>query len=93
MDDELHNFILDENHNLIPVDVSTWAHWMEDIEKRKIALDEVHGMRISTVCLGLLNCLFETCIFTPSGSQVIEKYKTYQDALEGHKKWVKLQEK
>ena len=41
---------------------------------------------ISTVCLGIdfYGLLYETCVFGPTGSEVIARYATELEAMEGH---------
>lgn len=82
-----------------------WAEQLEEMYKKDthhIGEDCVNNMRISTVWLGLDHqwvdgespLLFETMIFKDNNfdSDYLERYSTYEQALEGHKKaveWVK----
>jgi hypothetical protein len=87
----------DKEHNPIPCDMETWANKFGDMSYRKVAQDEVGGTTISTVFLGLDHgfgegppILWETCIFFSEGSDVIERYTSYEDAVEGHQKVVEM---
>jgi len=88
-------FILD-GHKPIPCDdLMQWAKWFETadriVAKTKIADD----VKVSTVFLGLNYnygdgepILFETMIFGGKLDEEMERYSTWQDAEEGHKRWV-----
>lgn len=97
-------WILDKDHKLIEVDLLTWAKWFES-EERHVAKTEVKGKLVSTVFLGIDHgfdfspeakpLLFETMIF-PLGSWsdlYCDRYATWEEAEEGHKKAVALVEK
>lgn len=50
-------------------------------------------LRVSTVLLpseflGLNPDPYETCIFGPNSSEVVERYATIEAAEEGHQRWV-----
>ena len=53
-------YILDANHNHIPVDLLTWAKWMvfENIENRRVKDEMVGKKRISTVFVGIDHDLY-----------------------------------
>jgi hypothetical protein len=91
-------YILDNNHKPISKPVLEAAKWMEDNPNRKrVAYDELTDLngdevRVSTVFLGLDHSwnsgkpvLWETMIFGGENDQYQERYKSYEDALEGHK--------
>lgn len=86
-------YILDENHNLVPVELLVWAEWFENRENRQVAIDEINGTRVSTVFMGIDHnfsdeggpLLFETMTFG-SGEEIQERYHTWDEALAGHKK-------
>jgi hypothetical protein len=42
-----------EGTSIVPVDLMTWAQWMETFENRRIALDAIGGITVSTVFLGI----------------------------------------
>jgi hypothetical protein len=75
----LHHYILDDDHNPVPVELLVWAHWFEMTgEERSVGHTLVGPYRISTMFFGHdLRCfgmgpplLFETCVF--DSSQQIE---------------------
>lgn len=91
------HYILGENHEVISVDLMTWANWYEKNRgNRSVAKDEVHGKIVSTVFLGLNHqfspggppLLFETMIF-PSydnySEEYTERHSTWDEALARHK--------
>ena len=76
-----------------------WARWLETAE-RHIGDDTINGKRVSTVFLGIDHnfsfsgppLLFETMVFGDDGrgdEEEIERYATYEEAEEGHKRIVK----
>jgi hypothetical protein len=96
---------LDENKNAIPCSCREWADQLEQMSKdnnKHIADETIDGKRISTVWLGLNHNIndrtphiFETMVFNGDdyGHDIYcDRYSTYQEAEEGHKKavqWVK----
>lgn len=69
--------------------------WMEDAD-RHVAETIQDDVRVSTVFLGLDHSfgrqgppvLFETMVFQDHHSVACERYATWAEAEEGHKKWV-----
>lgn len=72
-----------------------WAKWFETAErhvgKTIVAID----IKVSTVFLGLDHqygdgepILFETMVFGGKHDQEMERYSTWEQAEEGHKRWV-----
>ena len=67
--------LLDESGNVVPCDLMTWAHWLEENRAQRIIAQEdlPHGYWISTVFLGLNHqwmlgqppLWFETMVFKP----------------------------
>src|SRR6266852_1234578 len=85
-------------HEVVPVeDLLEWVRWLETAE-RKVAHDQISpDVRVSTVFLGLDHSfdqgpplLFETMIFGGKHSYFQERYTTWEQAEEGHKRAVKL---
>lgn len=82
-----------------PVDVpfGKWAFDFENTE-RHVAEDNIGGVRISTVFLGLDHSftpdgppiLFETMIFGGEHDEFQERYATWTEAEEGHGRAVAL---
>jgi len=92
-------WILDEAHNLVPVDdVLTWGQFFEDIEKRRVAETWRGRVWISTVFLGIDHgfgqsppVLFETMIFHSRRLDGwTDRYHTWDEAVAGHKAAVRL---
>ena len=78
------------------VDLMEWARWFETAE-RHVARDEVGGVSVSTVFLGLDHqfgngppLLFETMIFGGTHDQHQERYSTWAEAEQGHQKALAL---
>jgi hypothetical protein len=86
-------YILDEDGNpVLEPDIHKWGTWFENFNNRKLAHDEIDGVTISTVFLGLDHAwgdgpplLFETMIFGGSHDQYQERYSSKKEALAGHK--------
>lgn len=77
-------------------DVLEWGIWFEKAENRRVAFDKIGEAEISTVFLGLDHgfsddrppVLFETMVFGGEFDGEQERYYTWEQAEEGHKKWV-----
>lgn len=90
-------YILDENNNPIPEpDLMKWGKWLQTA-KRHVADDEANDVRVSTVFLGLDHSfgqgppiLYETMIFGGEHDGYQDRYATRAEAIEGHKKALKL---
>jgi len=75
------------------VDLTTWATSKD--HHRVILQTERDGVLVSTVFLGLNHnfadtgapILFETMVFGGKYDEEMERYSTYQEALEGHVRW------
>ena len=85
------HYILD-GKNPVPADLMTWAKWIDDPKKRRVALDEKNGVRVSTVFLGLdhsfggaVPLLFETMIFGGEHDEHQERCTTWEQAEAMHK--------
>lgn len=91
------HYYLNEDKTYTPCDLYTWAKQFESID-RHLTDDEINGVRISTVWLGNDHNhfggkphLFETMVFKNDDSIYCQRYTTWQEAEEGHKKaiqWV-----
>lgn len=92
---------LDENNNAIPCTPLEWAEQLEIKIRnhgRHIGDNTVNGKRISTIWIGMNHnwhgdsppLLFETMIFEGDDFHYIycQRYSTWQEAEEGHKKAV-----
>jgi hypothetical protein len=96
-------FILDENRNVIPANLSEWSTFIEEKKKRRVAKDKVNGKRISTVFLGIdYNFdegegrpphVFETMVFDKDFYDIYcIRCSTWNEAEEQHQiaiQWVK----
>ena len=75
-------------------DLLTWAHWFESAD-RCVKLTEQGDVRVSTVFLGLDHgfrdrppIVFETMVFVGHSDEGCERYSTWEEAEEGHDRWV-----
>jgi len=95
---------LDENKNAIPCSLEEWANQLEEMRmnnKKHVSEEMVGNYWVSTVWLGLNHqfgfgrpLLFETMVFDhdPNSNRneiYMNRYSTWQEAEEGHKKAVK----
>ncbi len=79
----------------VPVgDVTEWAKQFDGID-RIVAKTDIKNVRISTVFLGLDHqwgvgtpLIFETLVFGGKFDQEMDRYSTWEEAEEGHKKMV-----
>jgi len=90
------NYLLDENNKPVPTDLMTWAAkgWKRVAEDYIDNKDRIH---VSTVFLGLDHSfgegpplLFETMIFGGPEDGYQDRYSTWDEAIEGHKKAVEI---
>lgn len=94
-------YYLNEDHTYRPATLEEWSDQFENME-RHVAEDIILGKRVSTVWLGLDHAIygndplvFETMIFSEHsrGDDIyMERYTTWEEALEGHQKaiaWVR----
>ena len=82
-----------KNKEVIESDFMTWAKFFESKE-RIVKQEEVNGYKVSTVFLGIDHnfgegkpLLFETMVFGGKDEEQ-ERYSTYKQAEQGHKKMV-----
>lgn len=71
-----------------------WAEWFENADRR-VAKDTIDDCDVSTVFLGLDHrfrdgppLLFETMVFGGDLDQEMDRYSTWDEAVEGHAKMV-----
>ena len=92
------NYILKDG---VPVKCDDVLKWAKEFKKsdRIIAQDELGGVRVSTVFIGIDHglgfgkpLLFETMIFGGEHDEYQERYSTIEKAKEGHKKALSLVE-
>jgi hypothetical protein len=82
--DRPNKYILVDKVPVATEDLLAWAKWVEDVVKRRVALDVIAGFEISTVFLGLDYAytgppmLFETMVF-----EQLEKPKTQVIDIDG----------
>ena len=85
-------YILDENNKPIRSTIVDCGEWLQKNPERKAVKQEYVGdVRISTVFLGLdhvwnsdIPVLWETMIFGGEHDQYMDRYTSYEDAIEGH---------
>jgi hypothetical protein len=83
-----------KGHDVVKVDPSAWR--FQSGEERRVAVDEIGDVRVSTVFLGLDHgyggppIIFETMIFGGPHDKYQERYSTWQEAEEGHRRAVVL---
>jgi hypothetical protein len=94
-----YQYIRKANGEVMPCrDIRKWAQWYETFENRVIKKDDIHGVEISTVFLGLDHnfsgtgppVLWETMIFGGLENEFQRRYDSEEAALEGHARAVKL---
>lgn len=98
-------YVLDEHGDPRPEpDLIVWAEWFEQSERRMVKQTVMENSAhkqvvVSTVFLGIdynfelegLPILWETGIFFEDGrpTEIVERYTSKDEALEGHVRWVK----
>ena len=88
-------FILDGHEAVEEPDLMRWGRWLEEAG-RQVALTIQGDVRVSTVFLGLDHnfgaagrpLLFETMAFVDREDVGQERYATWKQAEEGHRRWV-----
>ena len=88
-------YTLDEqNRPVKEPDLLKWATWYEK-SRRHLGNLRVGDVRISTIFLGLdfnlVNdspLLWETMVFGGEFDRQIQRYHSYEDALNGHQRWI-----
>lgn len=88
-------YILDEKQNPVQVDVIAWAKWWRKNDRR-VAVDTVGNVRISTVFLGSDHSfrdvgrpiIFETMVFGGGLDQECERTSTWNEAEVVHERMV-----
>lgn len=87
---------LDENKNVLPSSLEEWSNFIEGrlpTNYRHVGDETINGYRISTIFIGLCHN-FDPCsgipmVFEGEKSDVyMERYSTWQEAEEGHKRAV-----
>jgi hypothetical protein len=90
-------YILKDHEPVPESDLLLWAKWFEAAERR-VAFDEINGVRVSTVFLGLDHnfghndapILFETMVFGGPLDQEQRRYRTWDEAEKGHQEMLVL---
>jgi hypothetical protein len=87
-------YILEGKKTVPCEDLMEWAKWFEQAD-RSVAKDDVNGVSVSTVFLGLDHAfgesqpmLFETMVFGGDLDQEQARYSTWDEAETGHKEMV-----
>ena len=101
---EIHNecmyYVLDEDGFPIPEpDLTTWARWFQQSEKRIVAQTVIGDVTVSTVFLGADHSfrggppvLWETMIFGGEHDEYQQRYHTRAKAIAGHTDAVRMVE-
>lgn len=93
--DRLQHYILDEERNIIPVDLMTWAKWLDRPgNKRTIDRTKKGKLVVSTVFIGLDHgyreedepLIFESMFFDDGSEKDCVRTSTVEEAQEAHKK-------
>lgn len=91
------HYILDDDKNVVQIsNIQRWGITFEDIEKRRVDKTILEDdVEVSTVFLGLDHqwgvgppILFETMVFGGEWDDYQERYSTWDEAVEGHKRTV-----
>ena len=86
-------YILDDNNKPVEAeDIKKYVDWEEaNPEKRIVKQEHIGDVYVSTVFLGLnhawnspIPMLWETMIFGGEHDQYMDRYTSYEDAVEGH---------
>lgn len=96
----LKHYILDENNNTVEVDLLTWGKWLEHSDNRIVGYTQITSQAsVSTVFIGIDHrwpgwppgppILFETLVFGGALDGQGDRYCSYDDALTGHRMFVK----
>ena len=93
-------YILDKDNKPVKSTITEHGEWIEaNPEKKAVKQEHVGDIWVSTVFLGLDHAwpkdgitpvLWETMIFGGEHDQYQDRYTSYEDALEGHKKALTL---
>ena len=84
-----------EGHKPVTADLMTWAKWFEKANRHVAKTQITDDISVSTVFLGLDHqfgegppLLFETMIFGGEFDEDMDRYETWEQAEEGHKRMV-----
>jgi hypothetical protein len=91
------NYILDGKKPVPEPNILKWAIWMEAADRHVVQDYLLDGVNVSTIFLGLDygfgyndHLFFETMIFGGDHDGYQERYSTWEEAEEGHKKAIEL---
>lgn len=99
MKTESNYYYLNDDHSVKPCSLIEWSQQQNQMFKdnsKHLALNNVGHYSISTVWLGINHnfhfkgraLLFETMVFDKDDSIYTDRYSTWDEAIEGHKKAV-----
>ena len=93
-------YLLDENKEPYPATLNQYMILFDNIDMKVTAYDEIDGVRISTVFLGMdhsfshepghIPVLWETMIFGGEHDDYQKRYTSHHDALEWHQRALEL---
>jgi hypothetical protein len=88
---------LERHKAVVESDLSTWARWFGTANRVVKQTEVAKGVEVSTVFLGIDHnfsrssgdpVLFETLIFGGARDQECERYRTWDEAAQGHERIV-----
>lgn len=94
----MNQYILDNlNNPVLEPDYTKYGQWMQARENRRLGIHRMpDGTKVSTVFLGLDHgwnggppVLWETMVFGGKYDQEQDRYISYDEAVQGHRQWVK----
>ena len=92
---KMNQYYILNGHETAPVNFDNWVRWFKNTQNRHVADEKVGDVRISTVFLGLDHSwdgppplLFETMVFGGPLDMDMERYTTWKQAEDGHKRMV-----
>lgn len=96
----LKHWILDDNHNLVEVDLITWAKYIEHPDNRVVGYTQINSeVWVSTIFLGIDHrfpsfppgppLVFETLVFGGPLNGEGGRWVSYDDAKTNHEMFVK----
>lgn len=89
-------YLCDDAGEPVPTtDVQLWGEWFQDVANRRVALNVIEGVEVSTVFLGLDHSfradgppvLWETLVFGGPLDGEMERYTSRAAAVAGHQAW------
>lgn len=90
-------YILENKKPKVCNDIIEWGKWFNNRENKIVKQTTIQDVKVSTVFLGIDHSfiggtpiLFETMIFGGEHDDFQERYTTWEEAIEGHRKACEL---